>query len=247
MLLSKFDGLGEKTINKIAEMAFKSQIKSAEYLSVQVKTNPQQLAKGVLESLDIDGHGLMMRDHLPLEKMRITLNNIAVSPFKALMGNVELTQPSRGKAHIILNEKDIETILNVNHLNAKLQKSFSESNLLFQRVDLRILSNERIALKAKLKLLKTQTMESICLVIKPRICQVKKEMILDEFTCTQGNFEEIRVINLLLEEVGKILNLERLLIDGIDLEVDKFSISEGKLNLLANAGITHLPKWSNSK
>lgn len=242
MLLGKFDGIGEKTINKIAEMAFKNQIKSAQHLSVQVKTNPQQLAKGVLESLDIDGNGLMMSEHLPLERMHITLNNIAVSPWKALMGNIELTQPSRGKAHIILNEKDIETTLNLNHLNDKLEQSSSELSLLFQRVDLRILADGRIVVKAKLKVLKTEEIESICLVIKPRMCQVKKEMMLDEFHCTQGELKEATAVKLLLEEVGKILNLERLLIDGIYLQIDKFSISEGKLNLLANAGITHLPK-----
>lgn len=242
MLLSKFDGIGEKTINKIAEMAFKTQIKSAQHLSVQVKTNPQKLAKGVLESLDIDGNGLMMSENLPLEKMRITLNHIAVSPFKALMGNVELTQPSRGKAHIILNEKDIETTLNIHNLNRQLQQSSSELNLLFQRVDCRILSDGRIAIKAKLKVLKTHKIESICLIIKPRFCQVKKGIILDEFACTQGERDSAKVVKILLEEVGKVFNLEKLLIDGIYLQVDQFSTSEGKLNLLAIAGITHLPK-----
>jgi len=242
MLLGKFDTIGEKTINKIAEMAFKSQIKSAKYLSVQVKTNPQQLAKGILESLDIDGNGLIMRENLPLEKMRITLNDIAVSPFKALMGNVELTQPSRGKARIILNETDIETILNVDNLNSKLGQYPTASKVFFKRVDFRILSDGRIAIKAKLKEQNSNKLESICLIIKPRICQHKKGIILDEFACTQGEIWSATVVKILLAEVGKVLNLENLLIDGIYLQVDKISISEGKLNLFANAGITHLPK-----
>lgn len=242
MLLSKLDGIGEKTINKIAQMAFKSQIKSAQHLNVQVKTNPQQLAKGVLESLDIDGNGLVMSDNLPVEKMRITLSNIAVSPLKALMGNVELTQPSRGKACIILNEKDLETTLNIHNLNYQLQKYFPELNILFKRVDFRILSDGRIAIKSKLKFLTTNKVDSICLIIKPRICQEKKGIILGDFACTQGEVCSSNIAKILLKEVDQLLNLERLLIDGISLQVHQFNASEGKLNLLANAGITHLPK-----
>ncbi|NCO75261.1 MAG: DUF2993 domain-containing protein [Cyanobacteria bacterium] len=246
MLFNQLDSIGEKTINKIAEMAFKSQIKKAEHLSVQVKIEPSKLAKGILESLHIDGYGLTMQKDLRLEKMKITLNNISVSPLKALMGNVQLTKPSQGKASIVLNEKDIETALNINNLNQQLQKyDIPLDNKLvkvkFYRADCRILADGRIVVKAKLKILNTQIIESICLVIKPRICHSGQGVLLSEVRCTQGKQFSSTLTNLILEESAKIFNLNHFLMDGISLDVNHLTTEDGKLNLMATAGITHLP------
>lgn len=241
MLFSTLDSLGEKTINKIAEMAFKTQIKDAKYLSVQVKTDPQLLAKGVLESLHIDGNGLIMQENLPLEKMKITLNNIAVNPLKALMGNVQLTQPSKGKALVVLTEKDIETALNINNLNQQLKGEKNSAHIKFVKVDFRILGDGRIAIKGKVKSHDNYSVEKVCLIIKPRVCELKQEILIDEITCTQGDNNCSIIIKVLLKEVIKIFSLNNLLIEGISLKVNHLKVEEGKLNLLANAGITHLP------
>lgn len=246
MLLSKLDNIGEKTINKIAEMAFKSQIKNAEYLSVQVKIDPHKLSKGILESLNIDGYGLEMQKNLRLEKMQITLNNIAVNPLKALMGNVQLTKPSQGKACIVLSEKDIERALNINNLNQQLQKynilHHNQSvKVKFCRVDCRILGDGRVMVKGKLKVINTQALESVCLVIKPRICNSGQGIFLDEVKCTQGKQFSSILINAILEESAKIFNLDNFLMDGISLDVNHLTMEDGKLNLLAIAGITRLP------
>lgn len=256
MFQKSWNNIGEKTINKIAEMAFKSQIKKADHLRVQVKTNPQKLAQGMLESLDIDGSGLIMQKDLRLEKMKITLNNISVSPFKALMGNVQLTQPSQGNASIVLNEKDIESALNINHLNRQLQKYeiLRHNHLVkveFFRVDCRILGDGRIMIKAKLKILEDnsiaqrhEVIESVCLIIKPRICTIGKNLLMDEVECTQGTQFSPILIKAILDESLKVLNLDRLSVDGISLKINHVSTEDGKLSFLAMAGITHLPKMS---
>lgn len=249
MFSKSWDNIGEKTINKIAEIAFKSQIKKAEHLRVQVKTDPQKLAKGMLESLDIDGTGLVMQRDLRLEKMKITLNNIAVSPFKALMGNVQLTQPSKGNASIVLNEKDIESALNIDNLNQNLQKyeilHYSQPvRVKFFRVDCRILGDGRIMIKAKLKILETNSIESVCLIIKPRICNLGKNLLMDEVECTQGTQFSPILIKAILDESLKVLNLDRLSVDGITLKINHVSTEDGKLSFLAIAGITHLPRMS---
>ncbi len=248
MLLSQLDNIGEKTINKIAEMALKSQIKNFQHLNVQVKTDPHKLSKGILESLNIDGYGLEMQKDLRLEKMQITLNDIAVSPLKALMGNVQLTQPSQGKACVVLSEKDIETALNIDNLNQHLQKHYIRHHqsveVKFCRVDCRILADGRIVIKVKLKMANSQTVESICLIIKPCICKSGQGIFLDRVRCTQGEKFSPILVNGILKESAKILNLDNFLMDGISLEVNHLTMEEGKLNLLAIAGITHLPKIS---
>lgn len=248
MLFNKLDNIGEKTINKIAEMAFKSQIESAEHLSVKVKTDPNQLAKGVLESIAIDGYGLTMEENLGLEQMTINLNEIAVSPFKALMGNVQLTQPSYGSACIVLNEANIENALNIDNLNEELKEHQIVINnrtvvAKFNRVDCRILDDGRVSVKAKLQILDQDesNLESICLIFKPIICNEGNGIIFPELQCTQGQELSPILINALVQQTKRIFNLDSFLKDGISLDVNHLNVEEGKLNLSAKAGITHLP------
>lgn len=245
-MFSKINNIGEKTINKIAKMAFASQIEKADKLSVKVKTDPSSLSKGILESLDIDGEGLVMQKNLQMHQMKITLNAVAVNPFKALMGNVQLTQPSTGSACIILNETDIEKALNVENLNKQLKQYdiYLDDELItahFYKVNCRILKDGRVAVKAKIKVIETDKIEGICLVIKPRLCTNGQGILIDEFECTQGQELSPIILNAILVESSKIFNLHKFKIDGISLDVHQLDIEEGKLNLLAAAGITHLP------
>lgn len=227
-------------------MAFHSQIKGADKLTVKVKTDPKTLAKGILESLNIDGEGLIMEQNLSMEEMKITLNTIAVNPFKALKGDVQFTQPSHGSACIVLNEADIENALTLDKLNQQLKQyniylKDQIINIHFEKVDCRILADGRIAIKAKIKIIETDTIEGICLIIKPRICTDGNGILLDQFQCTQGKELSPILINAILLEVTKIFNLHDLKVEGISLDVHQMDIEEGKLNLLAAAGITHLP------
>ena len=208
MFSKKVDSIGAKTINKIAEMAFKKQIKQAKNLTVKVTTNRQQLAKGILDSLDIDGDDLIMNRNVSLEKMKITLTNLAVSPLKALMGNVELTQPSQGQACIILNEKDIETALDINNLNQQLLPQKQTIPAQFNQVNFQILADGKVKIKAKLQRLQSNQIEDICLTIKPRFCQDEQGVILDEAEHIEGDFWSSVLIQSLLGEAHKIFNLD---------------------------------------
>lgn len=245
-MFKKFNHIGEKTINKIATMVFANQIKGADKLNVKVKTNPNSLSKGELESLAIDGEGLITQKDLRMHQMTITLNKIAVSPFKALMGDVQLTQPSEGSACIVLNQSDIETALNLDNLNQQLQQYdiHLDDQLItvnFTKVDCRILGDGRIIVKARFKVIETDKIESICLIITPRICKISNGILLDDVEFTQGKELSPILLNAILVEATKIFNLQNFKMDGISLDVYQFEIEEGKLNLLAAAGITHLP------
>lgn len=50
--------LGEQALNKIAELAFSSQLEDSDSLQVKIDTSPEKLANGELESLSIEGVGL---------------------------------------------------------------------------------------------------------------------------------------------------------------------------------------------
>lgn len=239
-----FDDLGEKTINKIAEVALSTKLQKRDKLEVKVKTDPNLLAQGTLESLVIDCQGLMVENALRMESINITLNTIAVSPFKALTGNIQLTQPSRGKACVLLTENDITRVLE----RAILRKRQSEIlideksiKVRLQKVKCHLLETGKIQIEGTVKLEGTEDTKKLSLEIKPKICQERKGVIIDNIEYLEEPDLSSILLNPILEEAKSILNLKNFKVDGFSLKVEELKIRQGALQLQAEAGMTHFP------
>lgn len=228
------DDLGEKTLNKIAEFALSTQLEKAEKLNVRVKTDPSRLAKGELESLVIDGKGLVMNKYLRMQELNMTFNAIAVSPLKALIGNIELTQPSRGFAWVVLNEADLESAFGVETFKKQLQKTEVD------RVNCQI-NPDRITITVKVYLPETRENKDIFVMVKPYINSTGKGVALENICSSENEEIAATLIPVILSRAEKIFNLSNFLMDGIDLQIEKVAIAPGQLTLQAAANITRFP------
>lgn len=54
-------GLGEQALNKAAEIGLSSQLDEAENLDVNIKTDPLKLVQGQVDSVSVEGEGLVMQ------------------------------------------------------------------------------------------------------------------------------------------------------------------------------------------
>ena len=241
----KLDDLGEKTINKIAEVALSTKLEQREKLRVKVKTDPNLLAQGTLESLVIDCQGLMVENSLRMESINITLNTIAVSPFKALTGNIQLTQPSRGKAYVLLTEKDITRVLDRAILRKKENKIIIDEKVIkakLEQVKCQLLDTGKILIEGTVKLEKAKDIKRVISEIKPKICQAGNGVIIDEIKyLKEPNLSSI-LLAPILKEATSIFNLKNFKVDGFSLKVQEFNIKQGALQLQAEAGMTHFPQ-----
>jgi hypothetical protein len=218
---------------------------------VNVKIDRKSLSKGILESIIIDGHGLVMRRGLSLERMNISLHEIEVNPLKALMGDVQLTKPSQGKACIVLSEKDIETALNLAYLNEIApQYHISVNNnpvrVNFKKISCHILEEKKVRVEAKLYIEETQSLKTICLTFKPVVCNSGKGIFLEDLECIEGEELCPILVDAFTAQIFFILNLNHFVIDGISLDVNNLDHQEGQITLSALAGITHFPRKNNS-
>jgi hypothetical protein len=246
MFLS-MDNLGEKSLNKLAEMAVSSQFKKAEKLKVKVKVNPNQLAKGIVDSLAIDGEGLVMKKNLQMQSMKITLNEITVSPFKALMGNIQLTKPSQGDACIVLTESDVKTAFQCQNFKKQLENynfylDGDLVNIQIKQIDSWINEQDKITIKAEVLIKKTNTIEEVILTAAPKVCQVTGAgILLYDVNCLKGEELSPLLINALLDEAKKIFNLNNFQWDGFSLMINQLSIDDGKFTFQGEAGMTNFP------
>jgi hypothetical protein len=188
-----------------------------------------------------------MGQNLQVEEMKIKLNTIAVSPVKALMGNIVLTQPSHGTARIVFNEDDLESAFKTKTFQQKIaqHKIYIDGQPVkvnIGRVNVRILADGRIAVKIKLAVQKTEEIHRVCLIITPSICDRGKGVLLDAVRCTQGKELSPAIINTLIEETKKTLNLTNFQREGLSFKINRLNIEEGKINLDAAAGISKFPQ-----
>jgi hypothetical protein len=252
MFLS-LDNLGEKSLNKLAEIAVSSQFKKAEKLKVEVKVNANQLSRGIVDSLAIDGQGLVMKQNLEMQEMKIFLKDISVSPFKALMGNIQLTQPSEGEAYIILSENDLKTAFQCENFKKQLENcGFSENdkpvNIVIKNIDSRFLEGGKISLKAEILIKETSTIQEVILTTVPRVCPVTgKGISLGDVQCIKGEAFSSLFIKTLLEQTQKIFNLTNFQWDGFSLIIDQLNFVNDKFIFQGVAGISNFPPDNNSR
>ncbi len=236
----KFDDLGEKTINKIAEVALSTKLEETEKLRVKVKTDPNLLAQGILESLVIDCQGLIVENALRMETINITLKTIVVSPLKALRGNIQLTKPSQGKAYISLTEADITRVFDRQIFSKKGENNQiivdnKVVNVRLQKVNCKLLDTGKMLIEGLVKLQETGKLINVSLQITPRICQAENGVIVDNIECLQAPYLSSVLLSFIVEEAKNIFNLNNFKVDGLYLKVQSFNITQGSLKLEADA------------
>ncbi|PSF35382.1 DUF2993 domain-containing protein [Aphanothece hegewaldii CCALA 016] len=239
----KLEQIGENTINKIAEMALARQIKQAEKVSVKVKTDPEKLAKGLLESITISGSGLMLNSYLRVQEMEIKLNQIVVNPFKALMGNIQLIQPSLGTIHVVLKEKDIEQSLRdrIWHETSEANRSLSNQTLQIsiQQVLCKISEQGQIIITTQIHEQSTGEIKEVLLKAIPTI-ELNNEIALKEIQQTENSLTTL-VNEIILKEIIQVLNFNSFYINGLDWKIQQLTFKTGQFIVQGIAIMSRFP------
>lgn len=246
MLFLNARDLGEQTLNKIARLALQSQFNKAQHLAVNVKTDANLLAQGRLESLSIDGVGLVMQSNLRMQEMRIQMGSIAVSPFKALMGNIQLTEPSQGTARFVLTEADLNRAFEQKSLQDATRRLDWQLNgqsvaVVARSMQCRLLGNGKIAIAARAKSRATAEVHSIGLNATPMLHPGKQGIFLEAVQDPNSAELSPQLTRLWLETLTAIINLRNFEMPGLSLQIHSFQVEEGKLILQATTKMTHFP------
>jgi hypothetical protein len=239
--------LGQQTLNKIAEFALSTQLDESEKLSVDIETDPSLLAQGKLASMTIDGKGLVMQKDLRMQKLLIKLENIAVSPIKALTGNIELTETSTGEADILLTDADINRAFNSKTLqdqmqNLQMQIDNQPVTLDVLGVECHLFSQGTIGIDAKIQIQETGEIKHTYFTTIPCVYAGGRGVTLDSVNYAEGKELSPRLTEALIEKARNILNLNNFEMEGISLEINQLKVNQGELKLSAIAQITKFPK-----
>ena len=243
----KWEDLGEKTLSKIAKLAISSQIEDVKELEVQIKTNPNLLAKGGLESLIIEAKDIQVTSSFVLDQMRIVLLDIEVNPMKALMGKIKLSYPSQGTSYFYISQKSL--LQNFTGLifppdpsvnSCSLEEKKYLDRLQIKTSQLNLSSSGEIYLKLEFFLDEQKEIQEVELILEPYI-NPQEEVQLKIKEYLEGKSLSNNIINIFLQRLVGIFSLTDLIIDGLSFKVNKIIVEKEQVILQAKTQLTHFP------
>ena len=240
------ENLGEQALNKVAELALSSQLENFDSLEVKVKTAPEKLANGELESLLIEGEGLVIETDLRVQLLEIGMKAIAIAPLKALTGNIELTQPTEGTAHLILTETDLNRALNSPDLRAKIDildtyLATGQVKLTVPQKRCQLREGGTVEVEALVELQPSGETKEVAFTTIPKIARGGRSIVLEDIKYEPGKEISEDLTQAFLDKAGKMLDLRNFEKKGLALRIHRLNIEAGRIMLFAAADITQFP------
>ena len=240
------DSLGEQALNKIAKLALSSQLEAADRLDVNINTAPEKLANGELESLAIEGEGLVIETDLRVQVLEIEMNTISVKPLKALTGKIELTQATEGTARVVLTETDLNRALNSAELRAKINVldtylSTEQVTLTVPRKKCQFREDGSVAVEALVELQPSGKTKEVAFTATPKVAPGDRSVLLEDIQYEPGKEMSEELTQAFQDKAEKMLNLRNFEKQGLALRINQLTVEAGKITLLAAADITQFP------
>ena len=238
--------LGEQAISKAAEIGLASQLDEVEELNVDIRTNPIKLIQGELESVSIEGKGLVMQQDLRAEELKVNIDNIAINPLSAAFGKIELTHPTEAETYVVLNEADLDRAFNSDFISEKLQNQKVHVNgqpmtIDTKQVEFRLPGEGKFALKADVFMQETGETKQVSFTAVPRMREGGNRLSLEEVQYAEGEEISPELTQALLEQSSELLNLRNFELQGMSLRLKHLDVQPGKLTLQAEALVKEFP------
>ena len=238
-------GLGKQALDKVAEMAIKSQLDHAEQVDVDVQAEPLDLLQGKIESVSIEGTGMVMKQALRVEALKVNADSMSINPLKALTGEIELTQPANAQAQILITEADLNRALASDYLLRKMQGlkvsvQGEDKTVDIQKAEIHLPGDDKLALQVALLVRESGDRTEFSAVAIPSLKEAGQKIDL-KLISAEGQDLSIDFATALFNKVIELLDLRNFELDGISLQLQSLIVQKGTLLLQAATTIEKLP------
>lgn len=240
------EGLGEQALNKAVEIGLSSQLDEVENLNIQVKTDPFKILGGEVDSVNIEGKGLVMQKDLRTEEMYVQTGKIAINPLSAAFGKIELTHPTQADAHVVLKEEDLNRALNSDFVREKLQNlevqvDGKPTTLDTRKVEFHLPGDSKVALRAEIVMRETKETKQVAFSAVPRKSPDGYSVSLEDVQYSEGKDLSSDLTDTLLEKTSELLDLRNFELEGMSLRLKALDVQPGKMTLQAQAQVEQFP------
>lgn len=239
-------GLGEQALNKVAEVGISSQLDEVEHLDVDIKTDPFKLMQGQVDSVTVEGEGLVMQGDLRMEELEMHMTSVAINPLSAAFGKIELTKPTDASVRAVLTEADINRAFNSDYVRNQLQNQQIHVNgqpmtIDAQKVDFHLPGEGKVALDATVLLRETGETKQVSFTALPHVGVNGQTVTLEDVHYGEGEELSPDLTKALVDQTSELLNLSNFDLQGMTLKIDNLEVEAGKLTLQAQAHVEQIP------
>ena len=237
--------LGNQALSKVVEMGIATQLDRSEEIEVDIRTNPGSFIQGKLDSVEISGKGVVVKQDLRVENIHISTDEVSIDPLRAVFGNIELTHPTDAEARIILTETDINHAFSCDYIQSKLRGLKMEVDgqpvtIDIQQASLDLPGDNQFVISTTFLLRERNEIKKMSATAIPQIDENGNRISL-EILAAQGEGLNLKLVMVIFEQLIALLDLRNFNIPGVSLQLHQLEAQLGKLVIHAKSQIAQIP------
>lgn len=233
---------GDQIVSKAITTAIAALFKKTGKLQANLRVEPvAKLLQGSVDGFDFIGNGMLMYNGLRIEAMELYLQAVSIDFSAIFSGKVKLRQPTQATLRIVLTEEDLTTSFNTPFIVEKLQKlEYEGQPLNFQNTQITVNEDKSLGIKADIKIGNNQEIISINIVANLEVeGRTKIQFTNPQY---QGDNDSQLLGKALIDHVNNLLDLDKFVLDGTRLRVDRARIKDQEFIFYGTAEISHFPE-----
>ncbi|MDX2098116.1 MAG: DUF2993 domain-containing protein [Leptolyngbyaceae cyanobacterium bins.59] len=239
--------LEAQALSQAVELGLSSQLESADKIAVEVKTDLLQAMQGKAESISIAGEGVVLQNTIRVQELDIQTDRVAVSPLRALFGQLELSEPVNTIMRMTLTEADLNQALNSEMVRDRLQpfelKVRDQHYVLRPEPPMELRCQPDGALQfsgmVSLETAVRQWQVGFTAVALPR--SAENPVLLRDFRCTSGPGFEVDFTIALMQKFSEFLHAAALQWEDMVFRILNLAVDNGNLVLEVEANLKQIP------
>ncbi len=244
---------GEQMLNKVASQSIRRMFSECDAVEVNIRCFPSsKILQGSLDSVKMQGSGLLIRRQFRVEEMSFETDAIAIDFGSVLRGQIRLKQPTQAIAQVTLSEDGINEAFNAELVQKRLdQVSLANAELgidspvSFRDISLKLLPANQVQIQAKVDV---PDRGLIPLAVQTTLSVERRRRLLFNDPKFQPDLipEEHRKFSELLtaafvEILNGMIDLDRFDLDGVEMRINRVETRQEKLLFSGYAQINHFP------
>jgi LmeA-like phospholipid-binding len=242
-------GLGEQALSKAAEMGITQQLSEVEQVNVDIRTDPLKLVQGKVDSVAVDGEGMVMKDALRMEHVHVETGAVAINPGSALFGKIELTQAAEANAQVTLTQDDVNHAFRSEYILSKMQNltivgQGKPAKVSIRAAEVEFLEAGKVHLEARLSINGGEDQIAEVVVV-PSVQDGGHRIGFEEFAGRIGATEsevDLQATQMLLQGLSKLADLRTFEFSGMSLVLDTLQIQPGRMMLEGTTVVSKIPQ-----
>ncbi|BAQ64150.1 hypothetical protein GM3709_915 [Geminocystis sp. NIES-3709] len=233
---------GDQIVSKAITTAIAALFKKTGKLQANLRVEPvAKLLQGSVDGFDFIGNGMLMYNGLRLEAMELYLQAVSIDFSAIFSGKVKLRQPTQATLRIVLTEEDLTASFNTPFIVEKLQKlEYQGQSLHFQNTQITVNQDKSLGIKADITIGNNQDIVSINILANLEVeGRTKIQFINPQY---QGDNDAQLLGKAIIDHVNNLLDLDKFVLDGTRLRVDRARIKDKEFVFYGTAEIDHFPE-----